>query len=354
MKRLLLLLFIVSAIKFAAAQPAVDISLLFADGIETRTRNLGLDLTATLGIDVSLGEEALPPIFPPGIEVRFDLAPFGVTAQSYKDYRPASGFPFSGIVEHRLVWQYSTGSTGMTITYGLPAGVTMRLTDPITGTIFNSGILSGNGSYVLPHATAWTSAKLFMQYNEVLPVELTSFSAVVNGNNVNLRWETAIETNNFGFEVERKAQNSSWQKIGFVPGNGNSNSPKYYSYIDKNISSAGIYYYRLKQYDIDGTFDYSEIIAAEIASPTKFSLKQNFPNPFNPSTTISFALPVKSGVRINIYNQIGQLVEEVLNSVFEAGNHEIKFDAKNLSSGIYFYEIQADNFKSIKKMTLLK
>ncbi len=347
-------MFIVLATKFIVAQPVVDILLNFADGVETRNRNLGLDLTATVGIDPSLGEEALPPIFPPGIEVRFDLTPFGVNAQSYKDYRPASGFPFTGTVEHRLVWQYSVGATGMTITYNLPSGVTMRFTDAITGMIFNSGILAGNGNYLLPNATAWTSAKLFMYYDAVVPVELTSFTASVNGNNVYLFWETVTEINNFGFEIERKAQNSSWQKIGFVPGNGTSNSPKHYNFIDQNISSVGMYYYRLKQYDTDGTFDYSEIIAAEIVSPTKFSLKQNFPNPFNPSTTISFSLPIKSNVKINVYNQIGQLVEQVLNSVFDAGNHKIIFNAKNLSSGVYFYEIQTDNFKSIKKMTLIK
>jgi hypothetical protein len=150
------------------AQAFLD-SLIFNDGIDSRTRYYGLDLTATNGIDVALGEENLPPTFPPGIEVRFDLspAPISATGQSYKDFRNASSFPFSGTVEHRLIWQYSSGATGMTISYNLPTGVQIRFTDAILGTIFDSGLLSGTGSFLIPSGLGYTSAKLFITYTNV-------------------------------------------------------------------------------------------------------------------------------------------------------------------------------------------
>jgi hypothetical protein len=162
-----MLLFITSNIY---AQAFLD-SLIFNDGVDSRTRYYGLDLTATNGIDVALGEENLPPTFPPGIEVRFDLtpAPISASGQTYRDFRNASVFPFSGTVEHRLVWQYSSGATGMTISYNLPTGVQIRLTDAfgLPTALFDSGLLSGSGSFLVPNATSYNSAKLFITYTNV-------------------------------------------------------------------------------------------------------------------------------------------------------------------------------------------
>lgn len=350
----LILLLITSQLTFGQA---VDIALRFEDGIDMRTRNFGLDLNATTNIDATLGEENLPSFFPPGIEVRFDLNPFSVNAQSYKDYRAAASFPYTGNVEHRLIWQYSSGAPGMTIYYNLPTGVQIRFTDAfgIPGfVLFDSGILSGTGSYLVPNATSYTSAKLFVTYNSVLPVELVFLNAAVNDKNVTLNWQTATEINNYGFDIEKKFGISPWNKIGFIHGNGNSNSPKNYSYTDQDISLSGQYYYRLKQIDSDGTFEYSSTIEIDVSSPAKYKLKQNFPNPFNPTTTISFSVAKKSNIRLIVYNQIGQIVDEILNSVMEAGNYNFTWTAENLSSGIYYYEIQSKDFRSVKKMTLIK
>jgi hypothetical protein len=189
----------------------------------------------------------------------------------------------------------------------------------------------------------------------VLPVELVAFtvSKIINNNSVVLRWETATEVNNFGFEIERKSETIEWTKIGFVQGNGNSNSPKSYRFIDDNIVASNKFSYRLKQIDNDGKFEYSKIVEIDLGFYS-FNLFQNYPNPFNPSTKISYQLPNESKVAIKIYNLLGSEVMELLNEQKEAGIYEVEFNADNLSSGTYIYKISADNFVQTKKMILLK
>ena len=127
---------------------------------------------------------------------------------------------------------------------------------------------------------------------EVIPVELTSFTATANGKEVILNWSTATETNNSGFSIERKSANSDYSEIGFVPGFGTTTEPKSYSYTDSEVSS-GKYTYRLKQIDFDGSYEYSQEVEVEVSAPLEFSLEQNYPNPFNPSTVISYSVTSK-------------------------------------------------------------
>ena len=119
-----------------------------------------------------------------------------------------------------------------------------------------------------------------------IPVELSSFTAAVDNNNVTLNWQTATETNNSGFEVYRSVSDNDFSKIGFVEGNGTTIEPKSYSFADINLEP-GSYSYRLVQIDFDGTRNESKIVNVEVISqPTEYSLSQNYPNPFNPTTTI--------------------------------------------------------------------
>jgi Lamin Tail Domain/Secretion system C-terminal sorting domain len=194
-----------------------------------------------------------------------------------------------------------------------------------------------------------------------LPVELTTFSASVLENTVNLNWETATEVNNYGFEIERKivtqiASNlsNSWGKVGFIEGHGNSNSTKNYSFQDNSISLSGGYSYRLKQIDIDGKYEYSQIVEVEIGIPTEFEVAQNFPNPFNPTTSISFSLPEKANVEVVIYNMLGEIVNTLVNIEMEAGKYRYNFNASKLSSGTYIYRVSAGNNVEVRKMILLK
>ncbi|HRB41009.1 MAG TPA: T9SS type A sorting domain-containing protein, partial [Bacteroidia bacterium] len=187
---------------------------------------------------------------------------------------------------------------------------------------------------------------------------------------ITLNWQTATETNNQGFQIERrKTQNDSnedWNSIGFVNGNGTTTEPQSYSFADKNLE-AGKFQYRLKQIDFDGTFEYSNVIEVEIVPPLKFSLEQNYPNPFNPVTTIKYTIPTPPSssplakgrnevgfVTLKVYDVLGKEVATLVNEEKPSGHYEINFDASNLASGIYYYQLRAGEFVETKKMTLLK
>lgn len=194
-----------------------------------------------------------------------------------------------------------------------------------------------------------------------LPVELTSFAVnSVKGANASLEWETASELNNYGFEIERKQvetvpneKDINWETIGFVQGSGNSNSSKFYSFLDENIDGGSTFAYRLKQLDINGQFEYSDIVEI-ILIPNEYLVNQNFPNPFNPTTKISYRLPERSEVKLTIFNVLGKEVRKLINDVKEAGLYSIEFDAANLPSGVYYYTLAAGDFSQTKKMMLLK
>jgi len=193
--------------------------------------------------------------------------------------------------------------------------------------------------------------------NEV-PVELVSFRAEMVDGNVVLNWSTATETNNSGFSVEKRQKSNvkgqtEFNNIGFVSGKGTTTEKSYYSYSDKN-EKPGTYLYRLKQIDFDGTYSYSNEIEIEVTGPKDFALYQNYPNPFNPGTTIKFALPVKTNLNLNVYNTLGEKVAEIFKGEMEAGYHEMTFNASGLSSGIYFYKFESENFNATKKMILIK
>ncbi len=227
----------------------------------------------------------------------------------------------------------------------------------------------------------------------IIPVELTSFTASVNGNSVILNWSTATETNNFGFAVERKqvyssqssVSNAEWKTVGFIYGNGTTTERQSYSFIDNNLTSGksdlltGRYLYRLKQIDYDGAITYSNEVEVTINAPEKFELSQNYPNPFNPITKIKYTIPSSvilssskdDGTKVTlrqaqsdiyttlkVYDVIGNEVATLVDEYKEAGSYEISFDGSFLSSGVYFYKLEVKEDKSlyteIKKMILMK
>ena len=193
-----------------------------------------------------------------------------------------------------------------------------------------------------------------------LPVEIVSFTAQLNNEEVILRWTTATEKNNYGFEVERVSTSlgKNWEKIGFVKGNGNSNSSKEYSFIDQDKKHDGALEYRLKQIDNDGNFRYSKKIEVTYGMPMKYELQQNYPNPFNPETRIGYSLPIDGFVTLKIIDVLGREVATLVNERKSAGSYEVTFDVSSagsgLASGVYICKMSSSNYTKAIKMLIAK
>jgi spore germination protein YaaH len=191
-----------------------------------------------------------------------------------------------------------------------------------------------------------------------LPVELSFFEGKVIDNQVHLFWATVTEKENFGWEIERaeplKNKDSlEWEKLDFVIGSVSSNSLKHYSFIDRNVSS-GIYYYRLKQINLDGSFEYSDKIEIMVKNLKEEIELSNYPNPFNSFTIIEFYINKPDRVRLSIFNLLGEEIKVLLDEFKESGKYKINFDADDLSSGVYIYKLEAGSQIVTRKMILLR
>jgi hypothetical protein len=235
------------------------------------------------------------------------------------------------------------------------------------------GLLSQHLNFISNRKNVWYTCfghlylYHFFRDDKPMPVELSAFIAFKNGDNVELNWQTITESNNFGFDVERASLNQNdnekenFSKIGFVKGNGNSNSPKDYTFIDKNPAGGYKYAYRLRQIDTDGSISFSKTEVIEFL-PERFLLYANYPNPFNPSTVIKYQIPADGFVTLKIYDILGGEVKTLVNEQMTAGRYDVNFDASSagdgLAGGVYIYRLQVNsaggNFISSKKMILLK
>ena len=224
-----------------------------------------------------------------------------------------------------------------------------------TGWYFAFGqAISADGKTIgmLAYSPLGEPKALLIKTNDPVPVELTSFTANVNNNTVNLSWNTATELNNSGFEIQRKNNRSDWNAIGFIKGNGTTTSNNSYSFTDQN-PLVGSNVYRLRQVDFNGTFEYSSEVEVEIV-PAEYVLQQNYPNPFNPTTTINFNIPKEDFVNITVFNTLGEKVATLLDGKMNAGSHSLKFDANGFASGLYILKMTSGSFSNTIKMNLLK
>jgi hypothetical protein len=187
----------------------------------------------------------------------------------------------------------------------------------------------------------------------IIPVELISFAANTNGREVILNWSTATELNNNGFEIQRRVVESDFTTVGFVKGEGTTTNQKEYSYTDNDLTD-GKYFYRLKQIDFNGAYEYSNVIEVDVRSIDEFVLQQNFPNPFNPVTTVGYILKEKSNAKLILLNTVGEEIAVLVNEEQDKGFHKVDFNAINLPSGVYFYQLKAGDYINTKKMIFLK
>jgi hypothetical protein len=194
--------------------------------------------------------------------------------------------------------------------------------------------------------------------NGAMPIQLSSFVGSYVGNSAMLEWQTISEVNNYGFNVQRKS-GSKFVTIGFMAGKGTSLEPQRYNFVDENAS--GSVEYRLEQIDNNGLKNYFGPIfinpnsVDDMSVPAVFVLNQNYPNPFNPSTKISFSLANSGYTTLKVYNILGKEVATLFEGNAEEGkSYTVNFDAKNLTSGLYFSKLVSSNSVEVKKMTLIK
>lgn len=272
--------------------------------------------------------------------------------------RSAAEFSPNGL--YLACWVSATSENGVIRFYEVETGELVREYIDYSGEAINSIALSSTANNYFAYSVGYgnnsllriASTDLNLVENGTIPVEFTSFTSSVNGSTVQLLWTTSTETNNSGFEIQRK-ESSDWERIGFVEGHGTTTEEQSYSFDDKNLS-AGKYQYRLKQIDYDGSFEYSDIVEVEITTPSEFTLEQNYPNPFNPTTTIKYSIPESGNVELLIYNALGEQISTLVNELKDAGRYELEFNADDIPSGIYYYQIKTEGFVQTKKMLLIK
>ncbi|MFZ1460106.1 MAG: FG-GAP-like repeat-containing protein, partial [Ignavibacteria bacterium] len=201
------------------------------------------------------------------------------------------------------------------------------------------GINPGNDTITAIAGGLQNQARVFWDFPT--PVELSAFTSSVLGRNVTLNWSTSSEFNNSDFDIERSSTENNWIKAGFIRGHGTISEPQNYSFTDKNLTT-GKYKYRLKQIDFNGNFEYYELAEeVSIGIPDKYELSQNYPNPFNPVTNLEFGISNLGFVTLKIYDVLGRELVTLVNEIKEPGYYKIKFNAGNLSSGVYFYRMEA-------------
>jgi len=279
---------------------------------------------------------------------------------SFNRWSPSRAFKFNFKDMHKAEYYVQLAGDGTTS----PAPMTL-IAPGDSSSIFEAMKNSipwndGDTVYVRYQSKDRFYSKWQMQTGIIVPVELVSLTGKFNQTamNVNLDWQTATETNNYGFEVERSVLDE-WEKIGFVKGRGTITTPLKYTFIDSlNTIIDQIpdkLKYRLKQIDFGGAFEYSSEIEVMIdQKPLTFSLGQNYPNPFNPTTMVNFSLPKSSQVTLKVFDILGREVMTLVNEKREAGNYSLKLDATDLPAGLYFYKLQAGNFVAVNKMIVLK
>ena len=273
------------------------------------------------------------------------------------------------------------GALASNVFWQVAGQATIGTTVDMKGIILCKTLIAMNtGATLNGRALAQTAVTLIantiIATSPALSTVLKSFTSNVKGSSVILKWTTSSEVNNHGFDIERSVNKTIWARLGFVAGSGTTNSLRNYTFTDNSITSSGTYYYRLKQINNDGTYQYynkaggdfvrvrghgkialiqpDNNTEVESSSATEYLLNQNYPNPFNPSTVIAYSIPQSANVMMVVYNSIGQTVKVLENAFKNAGNYTVSFNASELPSGVYFYRIEAGQFSQIRKMMLLK
>ncbi len=320
------------------------------DGTGIFDLKIGFDPQGTSGMDTLFGEYWVwePCGAPSSLFCAFLAMDIGA---DFIDIRYGD---FDSPVEH----QYSLSAVSDSIYLSgyltdVAGDIELTIVDPFGGVVFEHHY--SDGEQVSLSKTGYSFGRYFLQLTYTpppVPVELTNFSSQICDQGIELNWSTATESNNARFEVERSSDKIQFNLTGSVDGAGTTTEPKNYSFIDI-LPLPGINYYRLKQIDFSGDYQFSDIIEADFTS-LEFALEQNYPNPFNPSTSIKYQLPEKTHVKVEVFNMLGQSVKILADEVKPAGYYETEFTPVNLASGVYICNIKAGKFDQSVKMVYMK
>ncbi|HPN38739.1 MAG TPA: M14 family zinc carboxypeptidase [Melioribacteraceae bacterium] len=240
---------------------------------------------------------------------------------------------------------YSDGDNGFYSKMIAQGNYTIKITAPQYNTKQITGVVVSNRNA--------TNLNIQLTPTNPIPVELVSFTVNKINKGITLNWITATETNNKGFEILRSVNNGLWEILAFIPGKGTSSEINKYNFDDLNITT-GIYSYKLKQIDYDGSYKISDVINVDFNSPINFELSQNYPNPFNPITTINYSIPQDNFVTLKVFDVLGKEVYNLVDEFQKSGKYSIKFNAENLTSGVYIYRLKSGDYNSMKKLMLIK
>ncbi len=204
----------------------------------------------------------------------------------------------------------------------------------------------------------WYIDDIGIYHYMVVPVELASFTAATQESFVILSWTTASEINNLGFYVQKSSDKTNWNDLEFINGKGTTSNYSEYQYIDHS-PIYGKSYYRLVQQDLDGSQKILKSLEVNFKGKIKFALEQNYPNPFNPATVIKYSIPNNGSetglkVQLKVFDVLGNEVETLVNEMKQPGNYSVEFNAQNLTSGIYIYQLKTGEFVASRKMTVIK
>lgn len=336
---------------------------IFPDGatnIVVKAKPVGADLVGTFSaITVTIYWETSS-----GVSVGSISSPYGITASSTGEDGIFTYQMFSmvAVPGYALNWGQGTENTVLTVTFTGSASTFFMLKNPPA---------AANGDWYFEAKAAdltdYGTPFYVSQAEIALPVTLTSFMGKVNASKggVVLEWKTASEVNNYGYTVQRKGENEadfSDLSGAFVAGKGTTLDPQQYSYVDKSITGAGSYAYRLKQQDMDGTIHYTQSVIVQVTltdvaevAPKMFQLMQNYPNPFNPSTQVKFSVESTTRATVKVYNMLGEEVSTLFDGTAEAGRFYVStFNATSLASGVYFYRLTTQEKTDVRRMMLVR
>ena len=329
--------------------------------------NSGLDLTHnTLGAPAD-GDSVLTIGAVDGFGVRSSFSSVGPTTSTPPRIKPDVMAQGSAVRVASATNTTAYGnSNGTSFSCPLAAGAAALIVQarpnatPVE--IMNSMRNTASRSSIPDNQYGWGIINTFAAINDIpLPIQLSYFRGRIASQCVELRWGTVSETHNYGFDLQRSQDRITISTIpnSFIPGHGTTNEPHDYVFTDCTVQP-GVWSYRLRQFDLDGTVTYSEWIEVEVPTsvseekPAVFALYQNYPNPFNPTTHFAFRIPNIGLVTLKVFDVLGREVATVINKKMQPGSYEIEFSATNISGGIYFYRLKSGPFTQTRKLVLAK